>query len=136
MTSDDPSATEGLAAALGDVTDRTRDLVRVEIDAIRREMREKALASLPAMSMLGLAAGAAIMATASSYRLSLRLLERMLPPAPAATVAVAGYGGLATVAAIAGARRMRQAPIPFPAETASATRDGVADTAAGASRTS
>lgn len=102
MTSD-AADSEGLTAALGDVTERTRQLVRAEVEAVRRELQRKLVANVPGLMLGGVASGAGICA-----------------------LATVGYGAVATAASFAAVRRLRRAPIPFPEETVAATRNGVA----------
>ena len=69
-------------------------------------------------------------AQAGVYRLSIRLLEKSLPPATAAFTAAAGYG----VAGAYGMKQLRAVQPLFPAETARETVKTVADTTAEAAR--
>jgi Putative Actinobacterial Holin-X, holin superfamily III/WS/DGAT C-terminal domain len=115
-TPESPQA--GIAEALGDLSEQTRILVRREIDTAQREMWEKAKESVPALALLGAAGALGLLAAASAYRLTLRLLERHLSPASAAFTATVCYGAGAAGAAVAGGRRLRELPSPFPAETA------------------
>jgi hypothetical protein len=121
---------EGIAHALGDLSEQTRSLVRQEIDAAERELWEKALAAAPAVALGGIAAGCALLAAASAYRWSLRLLERAVSPPAAALLATVGYGAAAGVAGAAAYRRFRAAPAPLPTETAAHTVSLLHDTAA------
>jgi len=66
---------------------------------------------------------------ASSYRFSLRLLEKWLPPATAALLATIAYGGIASGVGVAAARGLRNVPPPFPTETARNVGALVAETA-------
>jgi hypothetical protein len=59
----------------------------------------------------------ALFATASSYRLGLRLLEKRLSPATAALVATGSYSTAAAAAGILGYARLRKVPLPLPTET-------------------
>ena len=83
MTETPKSPQAGIAEALGDLSEQTRILVRREIDAAQREMWEKAKESAPALALLGAAGTLGLLAAASAYRLTLRLLERRLSPASA-----------------------------------------------------
>jgi hypothetical protein len=123
MTNDAPGA-EGLAAALSDISERTRELIRAEIDTARGELQRKIVANVPALLLAAVASGAAVGAAASSYRLGMQLIERMLPPPYAAAAATVGFGAVACAASVASANRLRRAPMPFPGETLAATRDG------------
>ena len=106
-----------MAEALHDLSDQTRVLVRHEIDAALREMWDKARQGGPAAALLAASGVLGLLAAASSYRLSLRLLEKRLPPATAALAAAVVYGTAAACAAVLGAQRMRELPLPVPAET-------------------
>jgi Putative Actinobacterial Holin-X, holin superfamily III len=112
---------DGVAEALHDLSDQTRALVRREISAGQREMWDKAKQSGPALALLAGSGTLMLFAAASFYRLSLRLLERRLSPAASALVATAGYGAGAAVVAVLGYRRLREAPLPVPADTARET---------------
>jgi branched-subunit amino acid ABC-type transport system permease component len=126
-TTDNPQA--DIAGTLHELSEQTRVLVRREIDAAVQEMGQKARHSAPAVVLLAVAAAAGLLAAASSYRLSLRLLEKAMPPATAALTATLGYATAATVAAALGARRLRQLPPPLPVDTARQTGQAVADAA-------
>jgi hypothetical protein len=127
MTEQRPQA--GIAEALGDLSEQTRLLVREEIDAAQREMWGKTKAAVPAIGLAGVAGVCAVMAAASSYRFSLRLLEKWLPPATAALLATIAYGGIASGVGVAAARGLRNVPPPFPTETARNVGALVAETA-------
>jgi hypothetical protein len=118
---------EGLADALGEVGERTRELVRAEVGAIRSETERKLRAAMPAVALLGLAGGCGLLAVAASYRLTLRLFERLMAPGPAAATAMLGYGAVGAAAGLAGASRLRRGPVPFPTETLRRTSDGAAE---------
>jgi putative superfamily III holin-X len=109
---------EGIAEALHDLSDHTAALARREVRSAAREMWEKARQGGPAAALLAAGGVLALAAAASAYRLSLRLLERRLSPAGAAFAAVAGYGTAAGVAGALGYARLRQIPLPLPADTA------------------
>jgi hypothetical protein len=126
----------GIAEALGDLSDQTRVLVRHEVEAAQREMCEKAKASAPALVLLVAAGALGLLAAASSYRLSLRLLETRLSPPAAALAATLAYGGGAACAAVLAARQIRQLPPLFPAETARQAREAVTEAVAEAGRRS
>jgi Putative Actinobacterial Holin-X, holin superfamily III len=117
MTDTHDSSQAGFADAVQDLSEQTRQLVRREIASALRETAGKARQSIPAAALLASAAVLGAFTVASSYRLSLRLLERWLSPAAAATVATAGYGTGAACAAMAAVQQMRHLPLPFPAET-------------------
>lgn len=107
----------GIADAFTELSEQTGLLVRQEIDNARREMWDKLVTSAPAIGLLGASSALGLLAAASSYRLSLRLLEKWMPPATAAFVATALYGGGAAYAVVEGLRRLRELPAPFPTET-------------------
>jgi len=119
----------GIADALGDLSEQTRLLVRREIDSAQRELWTKVKASAPAATLVATAGVLAVLATASAYRCSLRLLEKRLPPATAALLGAGVYGAGAVGAAVAGAQRLRELPAPFPTETAHETATLLAESA-------
>jgi hypothetical protein len=127
MTETPEQAQAGVADALHDLSDNSRVLVRHEIAAAQREMLGKAKQALPALGLLGAAAFFGTLSAAASFRLSVRLLEKTLPPATAAFVATAGYGVAAGAAAALGIERLRAVQPLFPAETARDTARTVAD---------
>lgn len=118
MTEPRDAGQEGMAEALHTLTDETQQLARREMTTALREMWAKAKASGPALGLLAASACCGLFAAASGYRLSLRLLERRLPPASAALVATLGYGAAAAGAATVAMQRLRQAPLPIPSGTA------------------
>jgi uncharacterized protein (DUF1684 family) len=118
---------EGIAEALHDLSDHTAALARREINSALRETWSKARQGGPAAALLAASGVLALFATASAYRLSLRLLERRLSPATAALVATSGYGAAAAVAGVLGYTRLRKVPLPLPAETARETAGAVAE---------
>jgi Putative Actinobacterial Holin-X, holin superfamily III len=118
MTEPRDTGQEGMAEALHTLTDETQQLARREMTAALREMWAKARASGPALGLLAVSGCCGLLAAASGYRLSLRLLERRLPPASAALVAALGYGAAAAGAATLAVQRLRQAPLPIPSGTA------------------
>ena len=93
-------------------------LAKYVIDAAQREMADKARQRVPALRLGAVAGVLGAMATASSYRMNLALLEKKLPPELAALVATAVYSGGAGAAALAAVRRWRGLPAPLPTETA------------------
>jgi hypothetical protein len=117
MSETTPNPQAGMADALRELSDQTRGLVRREIGSAVQEMGQKARQSTPAVGLLAAAGAAGLLAAASCYRLSLRLLEKRMPPASAALAAAVGYAAVAAGAAAAGARWLRQLPAPLPAET-------------------
>ena len=116
--SEPESPREGVAEAITDLSEQTRNLVRTEVGAARREMWDKAKESAPGLGLAGVSLGLGMCAAASAYRLSLRALEAMTSPGIAAFLASAGYGGAAVFAGLAAARRLRDLPAPFPTDTA------------------
>jgi hypothetical protein len=123
-------AQAGVADALRDLSDNSRVLVRHEIAAAQQEMWGKAKQALPAAGLLAAAAFFGVLSAAASFRLSIRLLEKGLPPAAAAFTAAAGYGVAAGAAGAVGMRRLRQIQPLFPTETARETVKTAADTTA------
>jgi putative superfamily III holin-X len=120
----------GVTDALHDLSENSRTLVRTEVEAAQREMWAKTKESAPTFALLGAAGFLGLLSAAASYRLSLRLLDKLLPPIPAALVAAAGYGAGAGCAARLGLRRLREMPPLFPTETARQTRQMMADATA------
>jgi hypothetical protein len=120
----------GIAEALTDLTQQTRTLVREEITSAQRETWDKALASAPAAGLLAGAGGLGLLAVASAYRASLRLLETRLPPVAAALTATAVYGFGAAAAAAVGVQRLRTLPAPFPSATMQDAQARVGETTA------
>ena len=131
MTDTPETPQAGLAEALHDLSDQTRVLVRHETDAALREMWEKAKQAGPPAGLLVASGILGLLAAASSYRLSLRLLEKRLPPASAALAATLGYGTAAACAALLGARAIRNLPPPIPAQTMQEASTAVADATTG-----
>jgi hypothetical protein len=82
--------------------------------------------------MLAAGGAAALLAAASAYRLSLRILEARMSPAKAALLATTLYGAAAAGLITAALQRIKEAPAPFPTETVEATRQAVADVRQGA----
>lgn len=123
--SSDPARTpqQGISEALQDLSDQTQVLVRREVDSALRETWDKARQSAPVMGLLVASGALALLAAASAYRFSLRLLEKRLSPAGAALAATIGYGAAAAGAGVLGARRIRQVPLPLPTETARETKE-------------
>jgi len=107
MSETPAEATDGVAGVAPGLPDTTRVLVRDEIAAAQREMLDKAKHALPAIGLLGAAGLFGVLFVAASYRLSVRLLERSLPPDAAALVAATGYGVAAGAAGGAGIQRLR-----------------------------
>jgi hypothetical protein len=121
------SPENGIAETLHDLSDQTRVLVRHEVNSALREMWQKAKPSGPAVGLLAASGALAAFAVASSYRLSLRLLEKRLSPAAAAAAATLGYGVAAAGAGVLGVRLLRRAPLPLPTETAQQAKQAVTE---------
>lgn len=130
MTETPRDAQAGVASALQDLSDNSRNLVRAEITAAQREMLAKAKQGGPALGLLAAAGLFGIMSVAASFRLSLRLLEKVLPPAAAAFTAAAGYGLAAGAAGTVGWREFKKAQPLLPVETVRDAASTVAETAA------
>jgi hypothetical protein len=130
MTQQSQTPQEGIAEALGGLSEQTRILVRHEIDAAQQEMWSKAKAAAPALALLAATGMLGLFATAAVYRLSLRLLESKLSNATAALFAATGYGAATAFAAVASVRALRKLPSPFPTETARQTGAGIAEATA------
>lgn len=118
-----------VADALHNLTDQTQKLARKEIRSALLETWQKASTSAPALGLLAASGCCALLAAASSYRLSLRLLEKRLSPAGAALAATMVYGGAAAAAAAVGIQRLRHMPLPVPARTARHAEQAVATAA-------
>jgi Putative Actinobacterial Holin-X, holin superfamily III len=118
---------EGIAETLHELSDQTRNLVRREVNSALLEMWRKTRQGGPAVGLLAASGALAAFAVASSYQLSLRLLEKRLSPATAAAVATMGYGAAAAAAGVLGVRLLRQLPLPLPTETARETTQAVAE---------
>lgn len=130
MSETPQEAQAGVADALRDLSDNSRALVRHEIAAAQKETLAKAKQALPATGLLAAAGFFGVLSAAASFRLSIRLLEKALPPAAAAFTAAAGYGLAAGAAGAFGVQRLRTVQPLFPAETARETVKTVADTTA------
>lgn len=130
MTESPQTPETGIADAVRDLSENSQVLVRREIGAAQREMWAKAKESAPVFGLLAASGALGLLAVAAAYRLSLRLLEKALPPVPAALAAAAGYGAAAGYTAVLGARRLRDLPPFFPTETARQAGEAIADTAA------
>jgi len=128
MTETPEEAQAGVTSALRDLSDNSRALVQHEIAAAQKEMWGKAKQALPAAGLLGAAAFLGVLSAAASFRLSIQLLEKAMPPEAAAFTAAAGYGVAAGVAGALGVQRLRGIQPLFPVETARETAKRVADT--------
>jgi len=120
---------EGAADAARGLSDNTRVLVRHEIAAAQRELLDKARHALPTIGLLGAAGFFGVLSASAAYRLSVRLLEKSLPPATAAFLAAAGYGVAAGAAGAAGLQRLRSSRPLVPAQTVRETVATVTNTA-------
>jgi hypothetical protein len=134
MTETPQTTQGGVADALHDLSENSRALVQSEIEAAQREMWAKVKESAPAFALLGTAGFLGLLSAAASYRLSMRLLEKLLPPASAAFVAAAGYGAGAGCAAMLGVRWLRDTSPLLPMETAHRTAETARRTADAAAR--
>lgn len=122
-----PTPQVGMAQAVGDLSEQARRLVRQELGVAEREIRDKVTEIAPALALGAAAGGLGLLAAASAYRLSLRFVEKRLPPAAAAFAATLGYGGAAAGAAVLAARRIRRMPPLFPVGTARQASEAVAE---------
>jgi hypothetical protein len=129
MTEAPDEAQAGVSDALHDLSENSRALVRHEVDAAQREMWAKAKESAPTFALLGAAGFLGLLSAAASYRLSMRLLEKLLPPVPAALIAAIGYGAGAGCTATLGLRWLREMQPPLPTETARRTAETARRTA-------
>ena len=132
MSETPQEAQAGVADALRDLSDNSRALVRSEITAAREEMWGKAKQAMPAAALLGAAGCCGVLSAAAFFRFSIQWLEKRLPPAAAAFTAAVGYGVAAGAVGALGIRQLRQAPSPFPAETAREAVKTAAETTAAA----
>ncbi|HZR48103.1 MAG TPA: phage holin family protein [Streptosporangiaceae bacterium] len=129
MTEAPRQAQAGVAGALNELSDHSRALVRHEIAAAQREVLANLKGGLPAFALLGAGGLLGVLSVAASFRLSLRLLEKVLSPTAAAGTATAGFGLAAGATTVAGLRLMRDVPPLFPVETARDAARTVAQTA-------
>jgi hypothetical protein len=136
MTENPQAAQEGIADALQNLSQNSRTLVRQEIKAAQQETLDKAKEAAPAFGLLAAAAMLGLLATAASYRATVRLLDKFLPPVPAALTAAAGYGAGAAYTGILAVRRIRQLPPLLPTETARQASETITSAAADASASS
>jgi hypothetical protein len=133
MTESPETAQAGMADALHDLSENSRVLVRHEINAAQREMWDKAKESAPAFGLVAVAGALGLFAAAASYRLTLRLFEKVLPPVPAAFIAATAFGTGAAYTATVAARQLRNLPPLLPTGTAQHAGEALAGTAAQAS---
>jgi hypothetical protein len=117
---------DSMADAVHTITDQSQKLARREMRSALLETWQKATASAPALGLLAASGGCTLLAAASSYRLSLRLLEKRLSPVSAALAATLGFGGAAAAAATLGTRWLRNLPPPVPTRTARRAEQAVA----------
>lgn len=122
-------ARDDMADALHNLTDQTQKLARKEIRSALLETWQKASTSAPALGLLAASGCCVLLAGASSYRLSLRLLEKRLSPVSAALAATMLYAGAAAGAAAVGIQWLRRVPLPVPARTARHAEQAVATAA-------
>lgn len=129
MSETQQESQEGVADAVRGLSDNTSALVRHEIAAAQREMLGKVKEAWPALGLLGAGVFFGVLSAAATYRLSVRLLEKVLPPATAASVAAAGYGVAAGAAGAIGIRQLRANQPLFPVQAVRQTVETAADTA-------
>jgi hypothetical protein len=129
MSETPQEAQAGVTGAVRDLPENPRALVRHEIAAVQKEMLGNVKQALPAAGLLGAAAIFGVLSAAASFRLSVRLLEKSLPPATAALTAAAGYAVAAGAAGAVGIRQLRAAPPGLPTEKARETVKTAASTA-------
>lgn len=127
MTEPEHTPQAGIADAFAQLSQETATLVRQEINAAKSEMLERLTKLAPGAGMLAAGGAAALLAAASAYRLSLRMLEARMSPTKAALLATAVYGAAAGALLPAAMRQIREAPMPFPAETVETTRQAVSE---------
>ena len=123
MTDSPPDPQDGIADALSDLSGQTRALVRREVESAQAEMWSKAKDAAPAAALLALGATLGLAAAASAYRWNLRVLEKALPPAGAALVAVVAYGSGALWAGTRGIQKLSELPAPLPTRTIGETAE-------------
>jgi len=109
-----PSAGEEIADTLDQLSSQTRRLVQTEVRAARDELLDRLRQAAPAAALATVAAGCGVLAVASSYRLSMRVLEAMTSPGTAAVLALAGYGTAGIAAGQAARRRFAELGPLFP----------------------
>lgn len=132
MSDPQPTPQEGIGDAFAELSAHTAALVRQEIDAAKNELVSRLTAELPGAAWLAASGVLGLFAAASTYRLSLRILERWCSPSTAALIAALGYGGAATYTGISAVQRLRAAPLPVPAATAEQTAGDVKQVVRGA----
>lgn len=120
------SPEEGIANAIHALSDQTATLVRQELEAAKAELLGKATTWTPALGLVALAGGSGLFAVASSYRLVVRVIDKILPSGVATVVTPALFGSLSLYAGRQATRQIsRGEPPPVPTETAKATADAV-----------
>jgi cobalamin synthase len=80
-------------------------LTQYVIDSAHQEVATKAKKSVPALKMGAVAGTFGVLAAAASYRLSVLLLEKVMPSEAAALTATVAYGSGAGCAAVVALRR-------------------------------
>jgi hypothetical protein len=123
------SPESGVADAVTALTEDTRVLVRREIEASQREVLDKIKQAAPGIALIVAAALCGAFATASAYRLVMRLLDRAFSPAAAPAIATALFGAAGAGAATAGIARLRSAPAPLPTRVAQESARATAEAA-------
>lgn len=107
--------------------DDLQKITRYVIDSAQQEVADKAKRSVPALRMVAVTGTFGVLAAAASYRLSVLLLEKVMPPEAAALTATLAYGGGAGCAAVVTLRRLRETQVPLPVDTARRFADAIAD---------
>lgn len=102
-------------------------LTQYVIESAQQEVATKAKEGVPALRMGVVAGTCGVLAAAASYRLSVLLLEKVMPSELAALTATVAYGTGAGCAAVAAVRRLKETPVPLPIDTARRVADAVAD---------
>jgi hypothetical protein len=133
MTEPDHTPQAGIADAFAQLSQETATLVRQEINAAKTEMLDRLTKLAPGAGMLAAGGAAALFAAASAYRLSLRMLEARMSPTKAALLATTLYGAAAAALIPAALRQIKEAPVPFPADTVETTRQAVSEARQGVS---
>lgn len=126
---DPQRAQEGIADALGRLSEETRVLVRAELEQAQTEAWSKLKQAAPGLGLVAVGGALGVAAGASAYRVALRALEKPLPPLAAAVVAMVGFAGGSVVAITTGLQQLRESPLPLPSETAREGADAMAEAA-------
>lgn len=102
-------------------------LAQYVVESAHQEVVTKAKMGAPALRTATVAGACGALAAAAAYRLSVLLLEKVMPSEMAALTAMAVYGTGAGWAAAVTLRRLRETPLPLPIDTARRVADAVAD---------